>query len=94
MLVDQIRKKSRQAWLKEALAYWINLRIMVQEHGEMFFVLGVAFGIFFVLFYKLVVLILVLAILASFAIWFIAPPESDNVTATPPPASDQANRDA
>lgn len=76
-LTDPNKKKSREQWLKEGHGHFASLRSMIQEHGEIFFVLGVLFGIFFVFFYKLVVFILVIGILAGFAVWFTSPSEDE-----------------
>lgn len=74
-IIDQIKKKSREQWLKDFQGRLTSFRLLIQERGELFFVLGALLGIFFVFFYKLVVFILVIGVLIGFGIWFTAPPE-------------------
>lgn len=76
-ILAKIRAKSREEWRDLALARIAVLRILVQEHAEIAFVAGVGIGILFVLAFKLIIFLLVVAVLVGFLIWNIARPESE-----------------
>lgn len=75
-IVSHIRSKTREEWLKFLREKWIDLRICIQENGEIAFVFAFIFGIIVVLAFKLFVGITVVALLAGFAVWHFAESES------------------
>ena len=76
-LIAEIKKRTRDEWIQLLRDKWLDLRILVQENGELALVAGFAAGIFLVLAFKLVVAISVIAVLIFFLILNIADSESD-----------------
>ena len=74
--VDYIRSKSRDEWTKLVRDKWINLRIWIQENGELGFLVAFSCGILFVIFFKFLFGLLVLLALLGFLAWSIAEPEA------------------
>jgi hypothetical protein len=73
-LVSRIKSKRKAEW-NEYFRGWIEwLRDYVQSNGEKAAVLGFIFGIFAVTFYKLVILIACLALVAYQLVLLIAEP--------------------
>lgn len=75
-ILQQIRKKSREEWTDLLRDTWTDLRIWIQEHGEIAALAGIVIGMFFVLAFKLVIGLLVLVLIAGYVVWNIAQPGS------------------
>ena len=76
-IVDKIRSRSREEWSELVKSKWIDLRIFVQENGELGFIAAFVLGIVFILFFKLVITVLILCFLAGFLVWNIAEPRKE-----------------
>lgn len=75
-LFNFIRSRSREQWGKASLELWTNLRIWIQENGELAAVLAFVGGVFLVLAFKLVLGALLLCLVLLVAAWLYALPES------------------
>ena len=73
-LVEKIRERSREEWVRWANQKLVDIRIWLQEHGEAALGIGIVAGVVVVVeFFNVLVLLLLLAA-AAFAIWSIALP--------------------
>ena len=75
-VLSSIRSRSREAWVRVWLEAWTNLRIWIQENGELAFVLAFVGGVFVCLAFKLVFVLALAAAGVLAAVWFYALPES------------------
>jgi hypothetical protein len=75
-LIEKIRSRSREQWQAHYRERWTDLRIWIQEHGEQAAIVALVLGILFVLFFRLFIAIIMLALLAGYIVWHIAEPES------------------
>lgn len=73
-ILETIRKRRRAEWRELYREKWINARIWVQEHAEKAFVLAIVIGILFVLAFKLIVSLAVLAAIFGAALYYLADP--------------------
>ena len=64
-VVEEIRKKSREDWLKLCHSKVVNGRIWIQENGEAAFVLGLALGFLIVFFHKFVIFLVAVAVIVG-----------------------------
>jgi hypothetical protein len=71
-IVDRIRVRNQAEWKAFFLERYELLRSLVREHGEISALVGFGLGIGIVLFFKLFVLLVVLAALAYSLIMLIA----------------------
>ncbi len=69
-----IRAKSRCEWSSVIKDHVTDLRIWLQENGEIAALFGLIVGIFVVLFFKLFVFLFVLGGLIGYTVWLIAEP--------------------
>lgn len=81
-----IRSKSREEWLQLIRERWNNLRIWIQEHGELAAVAGFLLGIVIVLFFKVVVFVAVVVFIFLSLGWNIARSGSQNPAGTQHPS--------
>lgn len=79
-IVEMIRSRSREEWIKLLRDRWLDLRIFVQENGELGFIAAFISGILFIIFFKLLISLLILLALTFFLIWNIAEPTVHNNT--------------
>jgi hypothetical protein len=84
VIVDYIRRRTREEWSAYALEHWTNARIWIQEHGELAALLALFVGIFLVLAFKLVITVLVIAAILLYVVWLIALPGEKAGSRTPP----------
>ena len=73
--LQEIRKRSREEWEQLGLDLWTDLRIWIQEHGEAAALIALVSGIVLVLFFKLVLILLVISVLLCFGVLYFAVPE-------------------
>ena len=73
--LQEIRKRSREEWEQFGLDKWTDLRIWVQEHGERAALIALVAGVSLVLFFKLVLILLIIAALICFAVLYTAVPD-------------------
>ena len=74
--IDSIKQRSRPEWEQLTRDRWTELRIWIQENGELAAVVSLVVGIFFVLAFKLVVILAVIIGLGGYGIWYLAPTQS------------------
>lgn len=74
--IDEIRKKSREEWETLAQDKVRDVRIWVQENGEKAFAGGLIVGMFFILFFKLFLGIVIFGGLLTYAVWYTAIPSN------------------
>lgn len=75
-ILERIRSRSREQWQTWAKDNWTDLRIWIQENGELSALIGLLLGIFIVLAFRLIITLTVLALLLVFAAWCYAKPDS------------------
>ncbi|MDC0357324.1 hypothetical protein OAO01_00780 [Oligoflexia bacterium] len=71
-IVEDIRKKSKEEYHKEAIGCWATLRSWLQEHGEFAFIGGAVLGVLVVCFPKIVVGLVAVAVILAFVVYQIA----------------------
>ncbi len=76
-LVEELRKKPRDEWHRYGRDKWANTRIWIQENGEAAFVLGLVLGLMLVVFNKLFILLVALAVILGGVLYMIAPETAD-----------------
>jgi hypothetical protein len=76
-LIAKIRRHSREDYRQLVVDGFTEARIWVQEHGEQSAVLGVVIGVAFILFFKIFFWAAFLLLCCWFVIWFTAQPESE-----------------
>lgn len=64
MIGNFINQRTKAQWQQLLREKWTNVRIFVQEHGEISALLGFGIGVFVVLFYKVFALIACILMLA------------------------------
>lgn len=64
MIGNFINQRAKAQWQQLLREKWTNVRIFVQEHGEISALLGFGIGVFVVLFYKVFALIACILMLA------------------------------
>jgi len=74
-LVNEIRKKSREEWQGLVRDKITDLRIFIQENGELSAFLGLVIGICAVLFVEALSVLIALMVLAGFTVYLIAFPQ-------------------
>ena len=74
-LKETIQSKTRAEWYQFLRERATDVRIWMQEHGEKGAAIAFAIGVCVVLFFKLFMLILVLAVIAGYGVWYLAPEE-------------------
>lgn len=74
-LINEIRKKSREEWQGLVRDKVTDLRIFVQENGELSAFLGLVIGICVVLFVEALSVLIALVVLAGFTVYLIAFPQ-------------------
>ena len=79
-LLEALRSKNRDAVAGQVETLFVQFREWLQEHGEWALAVGIVAGIVFVLFFKVIVLLVVLGGLASYVIWQLT--LEDNPTGT------------
>lgn len=89
-IVAWIKSRSREGWQSQAREKWTDLRIWIQEHGEM--AAGAAFivGILLVLVFKLFVAVAVVGLLVAAVIWHVSDPEDEPVSVVEPEESSES----
>ena len=94
-LITAIRVKSREEWIRLFRENWMKLRIWIQEHGELAFLVGAGIGVLIFLATTLFIWLVILAVIAAFVVWSIALPEgqqrSDNSSSESGQSSDQSH---
>jgi len=76
-----IRKRSREEWSALAREKWTNLRVWLQENGELGAIAAFILGIFLVLAWKLVIVSLLIACALLLSAWFYAQPAAEKKSA-------------
>ncbi|NDC38994.1 MAG: hypothetical protein EBZ48_13245 [Proteobacteria bacterium] len=74
--ISLIRTRSREQWQQWAADLYSNLRGWVQQNGEKASLVAFAMGIALVMFYKFIIGLFALGVIAAFVGWNIALPES------------------
>lgn len=77
-IVEQIRRRTREGWIKWLQQGVIDARIWVQEHGELSLVFGIVAGIVLAIQFHSVLIVLLLLIVAAFVVWGVALPEVES----------------
>ena len=80
--ISFIRTRSREQWQQWASDQYATLRGWVQQNGEKASVAAFALGIALVLFYKIIIGLFALGVIAVFVAWNIALPESARSTSS------------
>ncbi|MDZ4785214.1 MAG: hypothetical protein SGJ02_03960 [bacterium] len=75
--ITKIREKSREEWIKLVAGYLDEIRIWIEDNGVTASVIALVFGMIFILFFKLIVFLVVVAGLISFFVWSVAIPEAE-----------------
>lgn len=88
---NELKGKKKSEWNNWARSKLTELRIWVQEHGEASLGLGVLTGIFFVLFFKLFIGLLVLLGLVGLVIWQFAPEDEVEKVDSNEPVEENSN---
>ncbi len=65
-VVEEIRKRSREEWLKLLQSRFVNARIWIQENGEAAFVVGLVLGLAIVFFHKFLIFLLAVSVILGF----------------------------
>ena len=78
--VDFIKSRSREEWVSSFRQKWIDIRIFIQENGELGLLAGFFLGVLFVLFFKVMFGLLILSGLLLFIGWSFAEPESERTS--------------
>jgi len=73
-IVDYIRQKNREQYLGELKAKWVELRIWIQENGELAFIVGLVIGLLFVSYIRVFLGIFAVLVVAGFVVYQIALP--------------------
>lgn len=68
-LLEAFKRRDKEGVVQELQAQVESTREWLQEHGEWALLVGILAGIVFVLFFKIIILLIVLGGLASFVIW-------------------------
>jgi|GEM_PF-1568348 len=76
-VVQEIRKKSRESWRETLWEKVTDLRIWIQENGELGFILAIISGILLATFFKVFAFLLAIAVIVAFGIYLLALPESE-----------------
>lgn len=76
-IVEIIRARTRGEWTSLGKDYITEIRIWLQENGEIAALVGLILGIFIVLFFKLFIFLVVFGGLVGYTIWHIAEPLDD-----------------
>ena len=69
-----IQERSREEWFDYAIEHITNVRIWIQENGEKSAILFLVIGIALVIFFKIILVLSMLAALLVFAVWYLAVP--------------------
>lgn len=75
-IITEIRRKSRAEWENLAKEKFTSLRIWIQENGEKAAVLSLILGVIVVLFFKIIMILLVLCALGITLVWALALPSA------------------
>lgn len=71
-LIDALKSKERETISTQVSVEIHRTREWLQEHGEWALLVGILAGVVFVLFFKVLILLIVLGGLASYVIWQIS----------------------
>ena len=74
-ILGLIRSRTRLEWKSFFYCAISDARLWLQDNGEIALLVGVVAGAFLILFFKLVVLLVVLGGLGVYGIWCLAEPE-------------------
>ena len=78
-----IRTRSREQWQQWATDRYTTMRSWIQQNGEKASVASFALGIALVMFYKIIIGLFALTVIAAFVAWNIALPEQEHPHTTP-----------
>ena len=76
-VVEEIRKKSRESWTALLTDRWSNVRVWIQENGELAFLLGLSLGFLVVFFFELVVGLCAISFIIGFSVYQLSYPEDE-----------------
>jgi uncharacterized membrane protein YjjP (DUF1212 family) len=76
--INKIKLQNREETLENIKNKVFQYREWLQNNGEWSLVVGVVGGIILVLFFRALVILTLLAVIASFVIWHISAPDSKN----------------
>jgi len=76
-IVQEIRKKSREKWRETLWEKTTDLRIWIQENGEVAFLIAIVLGICLASFFKLFAFVVAIAVIVAFGIYLVSMPESE-----------------
>lgn len=68
-LLEAFKRRDKDGVVQELQAQLESVREWLQEHGEWALLVGILAGVVFVLFFKVIILLIVLGGLASYVIW-------------------------
>lgn len=75
--IEKIKIKDRDKFAMRVKTQWDECRSWLQDNGEWALIVGVGVGIVFVLFFRLIIVLLVVGGLASYLIWELSSPKSE-----------------
>jgi len=76
-IVQEIRKKSRERWRETLWEKTTDLRIWIQENGEVAFLVAIVLGICLASFFKFFAFVVAIAVIVAFGIYLVSMPESE-----------------
>ena len=91
-LVEKIRERSREEWVRWANQKLVDIRIWLQEHGEAALGIGIVAGVVVVVEFFNVLVLLVLLAAAAFVVWSIALPGTATIKSEKTPETAQGEK--
>jgi hypothetical protein len=72
-LAEIVRSRTRRGWVEFGRQKLLTLRNWIQDHGERAAILACVLGMLLVIFFKLFVFFVALAVIIAYLVWYFAP---------------------